>query len=53
MVIGVDKTSEKISLGLKQKSASPWENVENKYPDRLAGQGQGRQRDELRRVRPA
>jgi small subunit ribosomal protein S1 len=32
VVIGVDKQSEKISLGLKQKSASPWENVENKYP---------------------
>jgi small subunit ribosomal protein S1 len=32
VVIGVDKENEKISLGLKQKSASPWENVENKYP---------------------
>ena len=32
VVIGVDKESEKISLGLKQKSPSPWENVENKYP---------------------
>ncbi len=32
VVIGVDKQNEKISLGLKQKSASPWENVENKYP---------------------
>jgi small subunit ribosomal protein S1 len=32
MVIGVDKTSEKISLGLKQKTPSPWENVEEKYP---------------------
>lgn len=32
VVIGVDKESEKISLGLKQKTASPWENVESKYP---------------------
>ncbi len=32
MVIGVDKNSEKISLGLKQKTASPWDNVEAKYP---------------------
>jgi small subunit ribosomal protein S1 len=32
MVIGVDKTSEKISLGLKQKTPSPWERVEEKYP---------------------
>jgi small subunit ribosomal protein S1 len=32
VVIGVDKQNEKISLGLKQKSPSPWENVENKYP---------------------
>lgn len=32
IVIGVDKESEKISLGLKQKTPSPWENVENKYP---------------------
>ncbi len=32
VVIGVDKDTEKVSLGLKQKSASPWDNVENKYP---------------------
>ncbi len=32
VVIGVDKTNEKISLGLKQKTASPWETVEEKYP---------------------
>ena len=31
IVIGVDKNNEKISLGLKQKTESPWENVENKY----------------------
>jgi small subunit ribosomal protein S1 len=32
VVIGVDKATEKISLGLKQKTPSPWENVENRYP---------------------
>jgi len=32
MVIGVDRTSEKISLGLKQKQPSPWETVETRYP---------------------
>jgi small subunit ribosomal protein S1 len=32
VVIGFDKTNEKISLGLKQKTKSPWENVENRYP---------------------
>jgi len=32
VVIGVDKKHEKISLGLKQKTASPWEDVEERYP---------------------
>src|SRR3989339_428679 len=32
VVISVDKESEKISLGLKQKTESPWENVETRYP---------------------
>jgi small subunit ribosomal protein S1 len=32
MVIAVDKDNEKISLGLKQKTPSPWENVEHRYP---------------------
>ncbi|TFG48816.1 MAG: 30S ribosomal protein S1 [Candidatus Brocadiia bacterium] len=32
VVIGVDKDNEKISLGLKQKTESPWENVEERYP---------------------
>ena len=31
-VIDVDKENEKISLGLKQKTSSPWENVEENYP---------------------
>jgi small subunit ribosomal protein S1 len=31
-IISVDKDREKIALGLKQKSASPWQNIEAKYP---------------------
>jgi small subunit ribosomal protein S1 len=31
-VLTIDKDKEKISLGLKQKDASPWENIEQKYP---------------------
>src|SRR6266566_1710599 len=31
-IISVDKDKEKIALGLKQKSASPWADVEAKYP---------------------
>ncbi len=32
VVIGVDKENEKVSLGLKQKNPSPWENIEARYP---------------------
>ncbi len=32
VVIGVDKENERISLGLKQKTSSPWEDVEQRYP---------------------
>jgi small subunit ribosomal protein S1 len=31
-IISVDKEKEKIALGLKQKSPSPWANVADKYP---------------------
>jgi small subunit ribosomal protein S1 len=31
-VLAIDKDKEKIALGLKQKDASPWENIEAKYP---------------------
>ncbi len=31
-IISVDKDREKIALGLKQKSPSPWANVADKYP---------------------
>lgn len=32
VVVGVDKDHEKISLGLKQKTSSPWDDVEARYP---------------------
>lgn len=32
MVIGFDPDNERVSLGLKQKSSSPWEDVEQRYP---------------------
>ncbi|MGL4551488.1 MAG: 30S ribosomal protein S1 [Gemmataceae bacterium] len=31
-IIQVDKEKEKIALGLKQKTASPWQNVADRYP---------------------
>src|SRR6266704_2815392 len=31
-VLAIDKEKEKIALGLKQKDASPWEKIEEKYP---------------------
>ncbi len=31
-VLHIDREREKIALGLKQKTASPWEEVEKKYP---------------------
>jgi small subunit ribosomal protein S1 len=31
-ILHIDYDKEKIALGLKQKQASPWENVEDKYP---------------------
>jgi small subunit ribosomal protein S1 len=31
-VLQIDREKEKIALGLKQKDASPWENIEQKYP---------------------
>ncbi len=32
MLLGIDKTTGKLSLGLKQKTPNPWEAVESKYP---------------------
>ena len=39
-ILNVDREKEKISIGLKQKSQSPWVNVEDKYPvgSRVKGQ---------------
>ncbi|MBY0527899.1 MAG: 30S ribosomal protein S1 [Gemmataceae bacterium] len=31
-IIRIDREKEKIALGLKQKTPSPWENIETKYP---------------------
>src|SRR5262249_12841806 len=31
-VVRVDKEKEKVALGLKQKTSSPWETIESKYP---------------------
>ncbi len=31
-IISVDREKEKIALGLKQKTQSPWTNIEEKYP---------------------
>ena len=38
-ILNIDYEKEKIALGLKQKSPSPWENVQEKYPvgDRVTG----------------
>ncbi len=32
VVLNIDQERERISLGLKQKQASPWEGIEQKYP---------------------
>jgi small subunit ribosomal protein S1 len=32
VVLDVNKEKERVSLGLKQKMANPWENIEAKYP---------------------
>lgn len=32
MIIEVDPERERVSLGLKQTTANPWENIERKYP---------------------
>jgi small subunit ribosomal protein S1 len=31
-ILHIDREREKIALGMKQKTASPWDNVEEKYP---------------------
>ncbi|MDP3919812.1 MAG: 30S ribosomal protein S1 [Candidatus Omnitrophota bacterium] len=32
VIIGIDRESEKVSLGLKQKTTDPWDNVDQKFP---------------------
>ncbi len=32
MILNVDPERERVALGLKQKTPSPWENIEEKYP---------------------
>lgn len=32
MILSIDREKEKIALGLKQKSASPWDNISERYP---------------------
>ena len=32
VILGIDKDNKKISLGIKQLSQDPWENVEQEYP---------------------
>jgi small subunit ribosomal protein S1 len=39
-VLSIDKDKEKIALGLKQKDASPWENIETKYPVGVIHEGE-------------
>lgn len=31
-ILNIDREKEKIALGLKQKEASPWEDIESRYP---------------------
>jgi len=40
MILNVDREKEKVALGLKQKTASPWEEIEQRYPigSRVRGQ---------------
>lgn len=32
VILDFDKTNKRVSLGLKQKTANPWQDVEDKYP---------------------
>ncbi|MFP4143695.1 MAG: 30S ribosomal protein S1 [Phycisphaeraceae bacterium] len=38
-ILNIDYEKEKIALGLKQKEASPWEDIEQKYPPNTRVQG--------------
>src|SRR5262245_30052717 len=40
-VLNIDRDKEKIALGLKQREASPWEEIEKKYPVQSRVRGAG------------
>ncbi|MDP6794227.1 MAG: 30S ribosomal protein S1 [Verrucomicrobiota bacterium] len=40
VILDINKESERVSLGLKQKQANPWEKIEEKYP--IGGKVAGR-----------
>ncbi|MBL7139705.1 MAG: 30S ribosomal protein S1 [Planctomycetes bacterium] len=39
-ILSIDREKEKVALGLKQKTASPWHDIETKYPigEKVAGE---------------
>jgi len=39
-ILSIDREKEKVALGIKQKSTSPWHNIEAKYPvgEKVAGE---------------
>ncbi len=39
MILHIDREKQKIALGLKQRSANPWENVVEKYPPNTVVRG--------------
>ena len=51
VVLGVNKEEQKISLGVRQLEANPWDVIEQRYPIGSPRQGQGPQHDRLRRLR--
>ena len=51
MVLEVDPDKRRISLGLKQTLANPWETFAEKYPGRLDHRRRGQEQDRVRPVR--
>jgi small subunit ribosomal protein S1 len=50
VVLDINREKERVSLGLKQKMANPWDNIEAKFPSARRSR-QGRQPRPLRRLR--
>ena len=50
VVLDINREKERVSLGLKQKLANPWDSIEAEVPGRRQGQRQGGQPGALRRV---